>query len=110
MVTYKSQDTYVVWVTRSPTWDITMIFDDIELWGEVTEFAVNPPVIVLEVFDQDAGVNLLFLLTSYYFSCLSSLGPFVHSCRQIYLKHFLAIFYANSRHVSQLYSFPGVQP
>lgn len=39
-----------------------MIFDDIELWGEVTEFAVNPPIIVLEVFDQDAGVSLLFLL------------------------------------------------
>ena len=75
-----------------------MIFDDIELWGEVTEFAVNPPVIVLEVFDQDAGVNLLFLLTSYYFSCLSSHGPFVHSCRQIYLKHVLAIFLTNSRH------------
>ena len=40
-----------------------MIFDNIELWGEVTEFAVNPPIIVLEVFDQDAGVNF-FLLCS----------------------------------------------
>jgi len=36
---------------------MTMIFDDIELWGEVAEFAVNPPIIVLEVFDQDAGVS-----------------------------------------------------
>ena len=36
-----------------------MIFDDIELWGEVAEFAVNPPIIVLEVFDQDTGVSAL---------------------------------------------------
>ncbi len=28
-------------------------FKDIELWGELAEFAVNPPVIVIEVFDKD---------------------------------------------------------
>ena len=28
---------------------------DVELWGDVEEFAVNPPTIVLEFFDMDDG-------------------------------------------------------
>ncbi|XP_047127073.1 otoferlin isoform X2 [Hydra vulgaris] len=55
IVTYKFKQTYVVWETRSPTWDMMLKFDDIELWGEIEEFAVNPPIIVLELFDQDFG-------------------------------------------------------
>ena len=59
VVTNQSRDTFVVWCTRSPTWDMTMKYTNIELWGDVTEFAVNPPIIVLEVFDKDAGVSNL---------------------------------------------------
>jgi len=61
VVTYKPQDTYVVWETRSPTWDTTMKYVDIDLWGDVTEIAVNPPIIVLEIFDQDTGGDEEFI-------------------------------------------------
>ena len=60
VVTSQSKDTFVVWCTRSPTWDMMLKYTDIELWGEVTEFAVNPPIIVLEVFDKDAGVSVCY--------------------------------------------------
>ena len=56
VVTYVPQDTYVVWETRSPTWDTTLIYKEVELWGDVAELAVNPPIIVLEIFDRDPGV------------------------------------------------------
>ena len=59
-MTYKFQQTFVVWETRSPTWDMMLRFDEIELWGEVEEFAVNPPIIVIELFDQDFGVSFKF--------------------------------------------------
>lgn len=61
VVTHQPKDTHVVWETRSPTWDTTMIYNDIELWGDVTEFAVNPPLIILEVFDQDPGGDEEFI-------------------------------------------------
>lgn len=57
VVTYHPQDTYIVWETRSPTWDTMLVFNDIELWGDVQEFVVNPPVILLEIFDKDPGVS-----------------------------------------------------
>ena len=28
-------------------------FEEIEFWGDPEEFAVNPPVIVIEIFDMD---------------------------------------------------------
>ena len=49
-------ETRVIWETRSPTWDQTIIFEDIYLWGDVNEIAVNPPTIVVEIFDKDIGV------------------------------------------------------
>lgn len=49
-------ETRVIWETRSPTWDQTIIFEDIFLWGDVNEIAVNPPTIVVEIFDKDIGV------------------------------------------------------
>lgn len=51
-------ETRVIWETRSPTWDQTIIFEDIYLWGDVNEIAVNPPTIVLEIFDKDIGVRI----------------------------------------------------
>ena len=48
-------DTYVVWETRSPTWDVMLKFTDVIMWGDATEFSVNPPTIVLEIFDMDPG-------------------------------------------------------
>ena len=52
----------MIWETRSPTWDQTIIFEDIYLWGDVSEIAVNPPTIVVEIFDKDIGVCITILL------------------------------------------------
>ncbi|CAB4005702.1 otoferlin-like isoform X4 [Paramuricea clavata] len=54
-------ETRVIWETRSPTWDQTIIFEDIYLWGDVNEIAVNPPTIVLEIFDKDIGGESEFI-------------------------------------------------
>eukprot|EP00794_Sanderia_malayensis_P004875 gene4875-5514_t len=51
--TNQVQETFVIEKTRSPAWDQMLRFEGIELWGELAEFAVNPPVIVIEVFDKD---------------------------------------------------------
>lgn len=33
------------------------MFKELILWGDVNEIAVNPPTIVVEVFDKDIGVS-----------------------------------------------------
>eukprot|EP00795_Rhopilema_esculentum_P007851 gene7851-13729_t len=53
IVTNQALETHVIENTRSPTWDTMLKFEDIEFWGEPEEFAVNPPVIVIEIFDMD---------------------------------------------------------
>ena len=60
-ITHVPQDTFVVWETRSPTWDQTLIYKEIELWGDICEFAVNPPIICLEIFDKDFGGDEEFI-------------------------------------------------
>jgi len=55
--THLVADTRVIWETRSPTWDQMLVFKDLILWGDVNEIAVNPPTIVIEVFDKDIGVS-----------------------------------------------------
>ena len=42
--------------TLSPTWDQTLIFDDIEMYEGVDNVANNPPRVVVELFDKDAVV------------------------------------------------------
>ena len=54
--THLASDTRVIWETRSPTWDQMLVFKDVILWGDVNEIAVNPPTIVIEIFDKDLGV------------------------------------------------------
>lgn len=60
--THLVADTRVIWETRSPTWDQMLVFRDLILWGDVNEIAVNPPTIVVEVFDKDIGVSFLIYL------------------------------------------------
>lgn len=72
VVTYHPQDTYIVWETRSPTWDTMLVFNDIELWGDVQEFVVNPPVILLEIFDKDPGVCHTRIIYWVVISCVES--------------------------------------
>ncbi|XP_020629755.1 otoferlin-like isoform X2 [Orbicella faveolata] len=59
--THLVADTRVIWETRSPTWDQMLVFKDLILWGDVNEIAVNPPTIVIEVFDKDIGGDSEFI-------------------------------------------------
>ncbi|XP_067033730.1 otoferlin-like isoform X2 [Acropora muricata] len=59
--THLVSDTRVIWETRSPTWDQMLMFKELILWGDVNEIAVNPPTIVVEVFDKDIGGDSEFI-------------------------------------------------
>uniref|UniRef100_A0A673YZF8 Otoferlin n=1 Tax=Salmo trutta TaxID=8032 RepID=A0A673YZF8_SALTR len=48
-----SQVTEVRERTLCPTWDQLLVFDDVELFGEAGELRDDPPIIVVEVYDQD---------------------------------------------------------
>ncbi|XP_039638192.1 otoferlin isoform X3 [Perca fluviatilis] len=50
-----SQVTEVLSETLCPTWDQLLVFDDVELFGEASELRDDPPIIVIEIFDQDTG-------------------------------------------------------
>lgn len=42
--------------TLCPTWDQMLVFDDLELYGEAHELRDDPPIIVIEIYDQDTMV------------------------------------------------------
>ena len=43
--------------TLCPTWDQLLVFDDVELFGEASELRDDPPIIVVELYDQDTVVR-----------------------------------------------------
>ena len=47
--------------TLCPTWDQTLIFETVDIYGDPRVIAENPPQIVIEVFDHDAFVRIFFL-------------------------------------------------
>lgn len=49
--------TEVLTQTLCPTWDQTLIFDDVEIYESVENVAKNPPSVVVEVFDRDTVVR-----------------------------------------------------
>jgi hypothetical protein len=53
----QSMKTEVIKRTLSPTWDQTLIFDSIEIYGNPNELIQNPPNIMIEVFDHDDLVS-----------------------------------------------------
>ncbi|XP_052391066.1 otoferlin-like isoform X5 [Carassius gibelio] len=48
-----SQVTEVINETLCPTWDQLLVFDNVELYGEAGELRDDPPIIVIELYDQD---------------------------------------------------------
>lgn len=60
-----SKTTEVIRTTLNPTWDQTLIFEDIEIFGDPQTIARNPPDVVLELYDSDQVV-----------SCVSNLPNF----------------------------------
>ncbi|NXE99735.1 OTOF protein, partial [Menura novaehollandiae] len=39
--------------TLCPTWDQLLVFESVELYGEAQELRDDPPIIVIEIYDQD---------------------------------------------------------
>ncbi|XP_074640585.1 otoferlin-like isoform X2 [Tubulanus polymorphus] len=50
----QSQCTQVIDETLSPTWDETLIFNEVTMYGLLDEIIDDPPQIIIEVFDQDS--------------------------------------------------------
>ncbi|EPY87379.1 dysferlin isoform 14 [Camelus ferus] len=50
---HQSQKTVVAKNTLNPTWDQTLIFYEIEIFGELASIAEQPPSIVVELYDHD---------------------------------------------------------
>lgn len=46
--------------TLCPTWDQLLVFENVELFGEATELRDDPPIIVIELYDQDTVVRDVF--------------------------------------------------
>lgn len=54
-----SQATEMLVQTLCPTWDQTLIFENIPMYGSVEEVQDNPPIVILEFFDRDAVVSFV---------------------------------------------------
>ncbi|XP_061599324.1 otoferlin-like [Cololabis saira] len=49
----QSQVTEVLAETLCPTWDQLLVIENVELFGEACELRDDPPIIVIEIYDQD---------------------------------------------------------
>ncbi|XP_022236402.1 otoferlin-like, partial [Limulus polyphemus] len=49
----QSQTTQVIDETLSPTWDEMLVFPEVVVYGSKEDIKEDPPVIIVEVFDQD---------------------------------------------------------
>uniref|UniRef100_A0A8C3RGE9 Dysferlin n=1 Tax=Cyanoderma ruficeps TaxID=181631 RepID=A0A8C3RGE9_9PASS len=54
---HQSQKTVVEKNTLNPTWDQTLIFYEIEIFGNPREVAESPPNILVEIYDHDTYVS-----------------------------------------------------
>lgn len=51
-----SKTTEKLRATLNPTWDQTLIFNDIEIYGDPQNIFQRPPDVVLELYDHDQVV------------------------------------------------------
>ncbi|MED6261269.1 hypothetical protein ATANTOWER_002935, partial [Ataeniobius toweri] len=51
---HQSQRTVTVRNTLNPTWDQTLIFFEVEVFGDPEAITANPPNIVVELYDEDS--------------------------------------------------------
>lgn len=57
----QSMRTKVVKKSLSPTWDETLIFESVEIFGNPEEIINSPPQVMVEVFDHDESVIIKFI-------------------------------------------------
>lgn len=49
----QSQVTEILARTICPTWDQTLIFENVQIYGSIDKVARNPPEVIIELFDKD---------------------------------------------------------
>ena len=54
---HQSQRTVTVPNTLNPTWDQTLIFYELQIFGDEENTRRNPPSVVVELFDRDTYVR-----------------------------------------------------
>lgn len=54
---HMSKTTEIIKSTLNPTWDQTLIFNRVQIYGDPQNLARNPPHVVLEIFDSDQVVR-----------------------------------------------------
>lgn len=54
----QSQVTETLTRTLCPTWDQTLIFEHILLYGNIEQIVEDPPTVIIELFDKDPVVNI----------------------------------------------------
>lgn len=59
--TREAQKSIILEQTIMPTWDQTLIFDDIELYGDPKVVQAIPPDVCIELFDKDLIVSVCSL-------------------------------------------------
>ena len=60
----QSMVTETVKKSLSPTWDQTLIFGEVDIYGNPKNLEITPPEIYVEMFDYDTFVS--FILTNLY--------------------------------------------
>ncbi|KAM8924190.1 myoferlin isoform 2-T2 [Pelodytes ibericus] len=50
---HRSKTTEIIHSTLNPTWDQTLIFSEVEIYGDPQAVAQKPPNVVIEIFDSD---------------------------------------------------------
>lgn len=56
---HMSQTTETMKATLNPTWDQTLIFHNMEIYGDPRNIAHYPPDVVLEFYDNDQVVSVI---------------------------------------------------
>ena len=54
----QSQVTEILTTTICPTWDQTLIFENVQIYGSIDKVARYPPEVIIELFDKDPVVSL----------------------------------------------------
>ncbi|XP_077442838.1 otoferlin isoform X1 [Stigmatopora argus] len=72
-----SQVTEVLSETLCPTWDQLLVFDNVELFGEASELRDDPPIIVVEIYDQDTVGKAEFIGRTFA-------KPTIKMCDEVY--------------------------
>lgn len=51
----------MVYETLSPRWEETFVFKDLTFYGPLDGIVDNPPIVIVEFFDQDLMVSHLVI-------------------------------------------------